>query len=105
MGSITVPAATVVARRSAATATAALMRHAPIARLHLARQRRLRDVQDVTGTEPERTRRLPLHELAEREGHALGLAPRPLTQPDELVLGELGPAAGEGRASSERAPR
>ena len=55
----------------------------------------LRHVEDVAAPQPERTRRLPLHQLVERERHPLGLPVLLLTEPDHLVLRELGAPARE----------
>src|SRR5512133_1724012 len=104
MGSATVPAAARAGQsRTAAHVAAAIpiRPNAPIARPRLSlctawsRPIPLRHVEDVTAPEPERTRRLPLHEIVVREPDALRLAVRLLPDPVDVVAAELGLATRE----------
>ena len=70
----------------------------------------LRHVQDVAAPEPERTRRLPLHQLAERERHAIGLSaasggatpPRPSRTPCARPRARWPASRSWGRAAGTR---
>src|SRR5512138_2134677 len=98
MGSDTTLAPDRAAIASAAAPTTALvtLHRAPIARLRPPRSDRSRHVENVAAPQPERTRRLPLDQIPERERDALRLAAlRLLPEPDHLVPRELSAPARE----------
>src|SRR5512142_240318 len=88
MGSTCVSARTGAARSDASNAATPGRPRLPIARPRprfLLRARRSGHVQDVSAPEPERTRDLPLDQVAERERGLLGLPAPLLPKPDDAI--------------------